>query len=134
MNPLAAWLSRFSRLPLFLLAMLGMASEGLAASPGDPGRLFYTPAQRAQLEAARAGNIVKSRQAVTGGTQTLRFDGQVIRSDGSSTSWVNGQPRAGAAGVAGLKPGQIRSGGTVYEPYQVLRPGAGPSITEEPAP
>ena len=132
MNPRAAWLNRFSRLPLLLLAMLGMASEGLAASPGDPGRLFYTPAQRAQLEAARAGNIVKSRQAVTSGAQTLRFDGQVIRSDGSSTSWVNGQQRAGTAGVAGLKPGQIRAGGKVYEPYQVLRPG--PASAEEPAP
>jgi hypothetical protein len=36
--------------------------------------------------------------------------------------------------VAGLKPGQIRAGGKVYEPYQVLRPGPGPTITEEPAP
>jgi hypothetical protein len=134
MNPLAAWLNRRAYLPLVLLAMLGMASGGFAASPGDPGRLFYTPAQREQLEAARAGNIVQSRQGVTGGTQTLRFDGRVIRSDGTSTSWVNGQPRAGAAGVAGLKPGQIRAGGKVYEPYQVLRPGAGPAITEEPAP
>jgi hypothetical protein len=134
MNPRAAWLGLFARLPLLLLAMLAMGSEGLAASSGDPGRLFYTPAQRTQLEAARAGNIRQSRQAVTGGTQTLRFDGRVTRSDGSSTSWINGQPRAGAAGVAGLKPGQIRAGGKIYEPYQVLRPGAGPAIAKEPAP
>jgi hypothetical protein len=132
MKPRAAWLNRFSRLPLLLLAMLGMASEGLAASPGDPGRLFYTPAQRAQLEAARADKGSQTGRAANGSTQALRFDGQVIRSDGTSTSWVNGQPRAGAAGVAGLKPGQIRAGGTVYEPYQLLRPG--PAIAEEPAP
>ena len=140
MNPLAAWLNRRAYLLLVLLAMLGMASEGFAASPGDPGRLFYTPAQRAQLEAARAHKGSQTGRAANGGAQTLRFDGQVIRSDGTSTSWVNGQPRAGAAGaagaagVAGLKPGQIRAGGKVYEPYQVLRPDAGPANTEEPAP
>jgi hypothetical protein len=29
----------------------------------DPGRLFYTPVQRAQLEAARARNVTQIRQA-----------------------------------------------------------------------
>jgi hypothetical protein len=134
MNPRAASLNRFSRLPLLFLALLGMGGDSLAVSPGDPGRLFYTPVQRAQLEAARAHKGVQTGRTANGGAQALRFDGLVIRSDGSSTSWVNGQPRAGAGGVAGLKPGQIRAGGKVYEPYQVLRPGPGPAIAEEPAP
>jgi hypothetical protein len=134
MNPRAASLNRFSRLPLLLLAMLGIAGDSLAVPPGDPGRLFYTPAQRAQLEAARAHTGVRTGRTANGGAQALRFDGLVIRSDGSSTSWVNGQPRAGAAGVSGLKPGQIRAGGKIYEPYQLLRPGPGPAVTEETAP
>lgn len=54
----------------------------------------------------------------------LRYDGVVIRSDGTTTRWVDGKPQVGASGVAELKPGQIRANGKVYEPYQVLRPAA----------
>ncbi|MBT9589637.1 MAG: hypothetical protein IV089_01765 [Thiobacillus sp.] len=94
------------------------------AAPSDlPGRLFYTPAQRAQLEAARARNVTQVRQAGPAvGPPPVRFDGMVIRSDGKTTRWVDGQPQVGASGVTGLKPGQIRADGKVYEPYQVLRP------------
>ena len=123
MNPSLAWLRRTA---LFLLVAL-CAGASLAA---DPGRLFYTPAQRAQLEAARSRNVTQDRPADAGAVQ--RFDGMVIRSDGGNTSWVNGQPQFGADGVAGLKPGQIRADGKVYEPYQVLRPV--PAIEKEPTP
>jgi hypothetical protein len=116
---------------------LCLCGSGFAAPP-DPGRLFYTPAQRAQLEAARARNITQLKPgSPESGPPPQRFDGIVVRSDGSTTRWVNGQPQAGAAGVAGLKPGQIRADGRVYEPYQVLRPRspepASPD-TKEPAP
>jgi len=100
-----------------------------------PGRLFYTPAQRAQLEAARARNVTQVRQAVPDvAPPPVRFDGVVIRSDGKTTRWINGQPQAGASGVAGLKPGQIRADGKVYEPYQVLRPSPAAPVAEEPTP
>ena len=124
-------LLRAARLPVLLLATLGVGDASLAA---DPGRLFYTPAQRAQLDAARASKVTEARQATPGVAHPLRFDGMVIRSDGSRTSWVNGQPQAGASGVAGLKPGQIRADGKVYEPYQVLRPAPSPAITEGATP
>jgi hypothetical protein len=64
----------------------------------------------------------------------VRFDGIVIRSDGSGTRWVNGRPQTGTAGVADLKPGQIRADGRVYEPYQVLRPGPEPATAKEASP
>jgi hypothetical protein len=131
MNPHFARLSRLTRIPALLLITLGVPGQCLAA---DPGRLFYTPAQRAQLEAARASNVTRPRQAAPRVTQPVRFDGMIIRSDGASTSWVNDQPRAGTSGVAGLKPGQIRAGGKVYEPYQVLRAAPNPAIAEEPVP
>ena len=120
----------FARLLALLLIALGASGECLGA---DPGRLFYTPAERAQLEAARAGNVTQSRQAAPAGAHPLRLDGVVIRSDGRSVSWVNGQLRSGAPAIAGLKPGQLRADGNVYEPYQVLRPRPAPTTHEEPA-
>ncbi len=112
-----------------LLATL-VWGECLAAPDAGLGRLFYTPAQRAQLEAARARNVTQTRLAKPHAIQ--RFDGVVIRSDGARTNWINGQPQAGVSGVAGLKPGQFRAHGRVYEPYQVLRPDADPAITKGP--
>jgi hypothetical protein len=120
MNPLV-------RIPALLLVVFGLGGESLA---GDLGRLFYTPAQRAELEAARARNVTQARPAEPAVTQPQHFDGVIIRSDGASTSWINGRQQAGAPGAAGLKPGQTRANGKVYEAYQVLRPGQGAAITE----
>ena len=119
---------------LFFSVSLCLCGSGFAAQD-LPGRLFYTPAQRAQLEAARARNVTQARQAAPDAAPpVVRFDGMVIRSDGSSTRWVNGQAQVGGSGVAGLKPGQIRADGKVYEPYQVLRPSPAAPVAEEPTP
>jgi len=121
------------------LAVLSLFAAGpsLAASP-ELGRLFYSPVQRSQLESARARHVTQSiGQTHPAPPPPLRYDGLVIRSDGQTTRWVDGKAQAGASGVADLKPGQIRAGGKVYEPYQVLRPtastAAGP-LTKETAP
>ncbi|MDO9466443.1 MAG: hypothetical protein Q7J36_04000 [Thiobacillus sp.] len=122
---------RLTVLPVCLLALVGSGAS-LAA---DPGRLFYTPAQRAQLEAARARNVthVETRTPAFS-TPPVRFDGVVIRSDGQGTAWVDGRPQTGTAGVPGLKPGQIRADDRVYEPYQVLRPAPAAPAVKEPNP
>ena len=133
MNQHVDSLARAARIPVLMLATLGLCGTSLAA---DPGRLFYTPEQRAQLEAARARNVTQVRQATpdTGAPPPIRYDGVVIRSDGKTTRWVDGQPLTGASGVSGLKPGQIRADGRVYEPYQVLRPNPAAPVAEEPTP
>jgi hypothetical protein len=133
MNQHLVWPRRAVPLSLLLLATLGVWGSSLAA---DPGRLFYTPDQRAQLEAARARNVTQVRQAApdTGAPRPIRYDGVLIRSDGAGTRWVNGLPQIGTSAVAGLKPGQIRADGKVYEPYQVLRPGSAAPVAEEPTP
>ncbi|HEX7971217.1 MAG TPA: hypothetical protein VF501_03245 [Thiobacillus sp.] len=110
---------------LTLAVVLGASSVAHAA-PVDPGRLFFTPAQRARLEAVRARSAPPTGSQ---GPQTsadvpapLHYNGVVIRSDGKTTRWIDGTPRRDGAAVSGLKPGQIRADGKVYEPYQVLRP------------
>ena len=119
-------------------SFMGMGNASLAA-PADLGRLFYTPAQRAQLESARGHNTTaRSSQSNRGSADgPVRYDGMVLRSDGKTTRWVDGKPQLDESGVSGLKPGQVRADGKVYEPYQVLRPvspsPAAPAV-EEPTP
>ena len=106
---------------LAMLCLCGVAT-GLAA-PLELGRLFYTPTQRAELENARAHHITQvASPPKTSSPQPLRYDGVLMRSDGQTTHWVDGKAQTGKTGVAGLKPGQIRAGDKVYEPYQVVRP------------
>jgi len=104
------------------------------AAAAELGRLFYTPAQRAQLESARAHHVSQFVSQTKPASPPLRYDGVVIRSDGQTTRWVDGKAQVGTSSVTDLKPGQIRAGGKVYEPYQVLRPTparpAGPVIKE----
>lgn len=116
----------------------GLLSAGACiAEPAEVGRLFYSPAQRAQLEAARTHNITQrtvssSRKQADAGSPppAQRYDGVLIRSDGKTTRWVDGKPEVGPSSVPGLKPGQIRANGKVYEPYQILR--STPSGQNEP--
>jgi len=125
-RPIRRGMGRYGSAWVFSLALC-LCGSGLAAtsSPGAPGRLFYTPEQRAQLEAARTRNLTQPRgqnKTATPATPApLRFDGMLIRSDGKTTRWVDGKPQLDGAAVSGLKPGQIRADGHVYEPYQVLR-------------
>ena len=112
---------------MMLLVPLSILTSPLClAEPVEPGRLFYTPAQRTQLETARARNvtqIARPKQDVpVSASAPIRFDGVVIRSDGQSTRWVDGKAEVGTPSVKGLKPGQTRANGKVYEPYQLLRP------------
>lgn len=104
------------------------------AAPPEPGRLFYTPAERAQLEAARSRG---SARAATASPRPpvdtpQRYDGIIIRSDGQVTHWVDGKPATAAPG--NLQPGQTRAGSRVYESYQLLPPAATPAPTENTTP
>lgn len=121
--------SRLSRsFPTVLLpaALCLVAASVGPAQSAEIGRVFFTPTERAQLEAARAraSNRLESPRAASAGDPPapVRYDGIVIRSDGKTTRWVDGAAESNGAGPSGLKPGQIRSNGKVYEPYQVVRP------------
>lgn len=110
-----------------VLAAAALAQGASAhAAPPEPGRLFYTPAQRAQLEAARSRGSARPATASVQAAEDApqRYDGMIIRSDGQVTHWVDGKPAATAP--RSLQPGQTRAGSRVYEPYQLLPPAAQP--------
>ena len=124
---------------MFGLMLLLLPAGLCLAEPADLGRLFYTPAQRTALEDARARKVSRLTDPrtpveATAAPAPQRFDGIVIRSDGAATRWVNGRPEVGPSSVPGLKPGQVRANGKVYEPYQILRPQPSEPRTKDAAP
>ncbi len=61
-------------------------------SAQELGRLFFTPEQRAALDARRKARIPdKAAPTPSVASPTTRLDGYVRRSDGRSTVWVNGE-------------------------------------------
>jgi len=106
------------------------------AEAQELGRLFFTPDQRAALDARRKARVPDKPAAAAVVSPTTRLDGFVKRQGGPSTVWVNGEslletspeaPRIGAnrrddgrvsIGVGeggarvGLKPGEVLDRGT----------------------
>lgn len=108
---------------------LCLCGSGFAAST-DLGRLFYTPAQRAQLETARSRGIHLPASSPQHSTAEApqRYDGVIVRSDGQVTHWVDGKPATAAP--RSLQPGQTRARGRVYESYQLLPPTSAPPTSD----
>ncbi len=80
--------------PLPSLALLAAFGLMPSAQANELGRLFFTPAERNQLEQA-----VKVRQAESGGGEqsVITVNGVIQRSDGSRTVWVNGKAQKSTA-------------------------------------
>lgn len=74
---------------LFLVAC-ALAAPALQAQ--ELGRLFFTPDQRASLDARRKARAPDRPNAPTVVSPTTRLDGYVKRNEGPSTVWVNGDP------------------------------------------
>jgi hypothetical protein len=66
----------------------------------DLGRLFFTPEQRAALDARRKARVPDKPAAAVMASPTTRVDGFVKRSGGPSTVWVNGEPLPEGSGDA----------------------------------
>jgi hypothetical protein len=70
--------------------MLGIGFSTLVCAQ-DLGRLFFTPEERAALDARRRSRVPDQPAALPLIlSPTTRLDGYVRRSDGRSTVWVNG--------------------------------------------
>jgi len=73
------------------LPALVLALAACAAHADDLGTLFYTPAQRAQLDRLRRGEAPESAPiAAPDGAHAVT--GYVQRSDGRGVVWIDGRP------------------------------------------
>jgi hypothetical protein len=105
-----------------LIAVLaaGVAGVASAATPAPPlGRLFYSPAERAALDAQRraAARPAAAPPAAAApapvAPRSLRVDGVVTRSDGPGAVWIDGVP---------LPPEGLAHGTRVERPADATQP------------
>lgn len=112
---------------------LAAAATPVMAQQELPGRLFFTPAQRASLDVARTQRArallynENPEQEAVPAPQTIIYGGVVRRSDGKSTAWFNNKPvndREPLGGAAIV--GRVRPDGGVT--LQVLQSGRNVSL------
>ena len=84
-----------------LALLLALLSAGPAAAQ-ELGRLFFTPEQRAALDARRAARL-PDKPAAVAESPTTRVDGYVKRSSGKSTVWVDGEAMPDGLQLEGLR-------------------------------
>ncbi len=73
-----------------LIALAGVTTAGTPSRAADMGRLFLTPEQRDDLDRRRANNV---QDAVVTAASRVTVGGQVARSSGRNTVWLNGIPQ-----------------------------------------
>ncbi len=77
----------------WLVTPLLMAAVGApvpAAADENIGRLFFTPQQRQDLDRRRQANV---QETATSANSLVTVNGQVSRSLGKTTVWINGVPQ-----------------------------------------
>ena len=103
---------------LLVVLACGAASAVSAAQP--LGRLFFSPVERAQLDAARANRQYAGAAAAATApepqpaSQVITYSGIVRRSDGKSILWLNNRPAEEKDALRGLPvTGRVESDGAV---------------------
>lgn len=76
------------RVAALLVLLLVLAP---CAQAQELGRLFFTPQQRADLDARRKARVPDKPAAAAVASPVTRLDGYVKRSGGPSTVWINGE-------------------------------------------
>ena len=88
-----------SNASIHALLLIGTLTSGVTApisawcqqqTEASLGRLFHTPEQRNELDRRRQLNI---KETVVVVENYYKLNGQVARSSGKTTTWVNGAPR-----------------------------------------
>ena len=78
---------------LFVGALLLALATTPAAAQETLGRLFFSEQQRQDLDRRRQANIQETAVVVE---SLVTVNGQVSRSSGKSTTWINGVPQTSA--------------------------------------
>jgi hypothetical protein len=119
------------------LLLAALALPLAPAQAQELGRLFFTPEQRAALDARRRARTPDKPAAAAIASPTTRLDGYVQRSSGPSTVWVNGEgmletsPEAPRIGATRRNDGRVsvpmgESGARVdLKPGETLDRGSG---------
>jgi hypothetical protein len=88
-----------------LAALLLLAASTAAPGADEPlGRLFMTPQQRSALDRERLLGQTQRRSDLDS-EASYTYNGEVRRSSGTNTRWINGEPQPAAAGNPGIPPG-----------------------------
>ena len=96
-----------------LAVVLGALLCSATAGAQELGRLFFTPEQRAALDARRKARVPDKPAATPQAESPVtRINGAVQRGGGRSTVWVNGEaiPESAAAGSAQPAPSRTSPG------------------------
>lgn len=88
--------------PLLLL-FLALGQSAAWAQPEPLGRLFFTPQQRAALDRQRQLNPNFLANATDADT-SLSINGEVRRSSGRNTRWINGEAQSNGNAPAARVP------------------------------
>ena len=118
------------------LAVLLACLASAPAAAQEFGRLFFTPEQRAALDARRKARVPDKPAAAVVASPTTRLNGYVQRSGGPSTVFLNGEaqtenqpdsPRIASQGgdARVIMPLGESGAGVVLKPGEVLDRGSG---------
>jgi hypothetical protein len=75
------------------LLIVAIGAPAPVAANENLGRLFFTPQQRQDLDRRRQANIQDSAGSAS---SLVTVNGQVSRSSGKTTTWINGVPQENA--------------------------------------
>ncbi len=90
-NALSA--GKFMRGWVTSLFIVAIGAPAPAAANENLGRLFFTPQQRQDLDRRRQANI---QDSAVSAESLVTVNGQVSRSSGKTTTWINGVPQENA--------------------------------------
>jgi len=124
------------------LLMVAIGTPVPAAADENLGRLFFTPQQRQDLDRRRQAN---AQETATSADSLVTVNGQVSRSSGKTTTWINDVPQANARkprdpaqvtlpGGEGEPPVNLKIGQTLDKVRGEIRDGLGKGrIAVQPA-
>jgi hypothetical protein len=98
------------RIAATLLALIAGVACAAGAGAQELGRLFFTPEQRAALDARRKARVPDKPAATPQAESPItRIQGAVQRSGGRSTVWVNGEaiPEGSPGGAQSHSSGRV---------------------------